>query len=110
MRPNQRKLNEFLVDLIEFVQKHFQPPVTRTKVLEENGCAGVLMRHEPSGSEVEVTTLHGKVEIRRGDGKWAVPGEDAAELYANLIGELLAVFAGRKGGPWGGAPGPQGKT
>jgi hypothetical protein len=104
MRPNQRKLNEFLVDLIEFVQKHFHPPVTRTKVLEENGCAGVLMRHEPSGSEVEVTTMGGKVEIRRGADRWVVQGADEAELYANLIAELLDVFAGRKGGAWGASP------
>jgi mevalonate kinase len=96
-------LNEFLVDLVEFVQKHFNPPVTRTKVLEENGCAGVIMRHEPSGCEIEVTTLGGAVLFRSGEKLWTVEGADAPELYGKVIEEMLAVFAGRRIGPWGGA-------
>lgn len=106
MSSAQRKLNEFLIDLVEFVQKHFHPPVTRTKILEENGCAGVLMRHEPSGSEIEVTTAGGVVAFRSGEKRWTVAGAEAPELYAKVIEELLAVFAGRRVGPWGGGPAP----
>lgn len=104
MSSSQRNLNEFLVDLVEFVQKHFRPPVTRTKILEENGCAGVLMRHEPSGSEIEVTTTGGEVVFSSGGKRWTVDGADAPELYGKVIEELLAVFAGRRIGPWGGDP------
>lgn len=105
VRPGQRHLNEFLVDLVEFVQKHFRPPVTRTKILEENGCAGVVMRHEPSGSAIEVTTEGGAVTFRSGEKRWTVTG-DAPELYGKVIEELLAVFAGRRIGPWGGKIAP----
>ena len=101
MRATQRHLNEFLVDLVEFVQKHFRPPVTRTKILEENGCAGVVMRHEPSGCEIEVTTTGGEVAFRSGGERWTVGGVDTPALYGKVIGELLAVFAGRRIGPWG---------
>lgn len=102
MQPKQRQLNEFLVDLVEFVQKHFQVPVTRTKILEENGCAGVVMKHEPSGSEVEIATPGGKVVFRVGELRWTVEGKGPAELYGKVIQELLEVFAGRRGTPWGG--------
>jgi len=98
---SQRNLNEFLVDLVEFVQKHFKPPVTRTKILEENGCAGVLMRHETSGSQIEVTTNGGEVAFQSGRKRWTVAGASAPEIYGKVIEELLAVFAGRRIGPWG---------
>lgn len=101
-RPNQRQLNEFLVDLVEFVQKHFQVPVTRTKILEENGCASVMMRHEPSGSELEISTLGGKVAFRVGDTRWTLAAESPVDLYGAMIRDLLDVFAGRRAGHWGG--------
>lgn len=110
MTFEQRKLNEFLVDLVEFVQKHFRPPVTRTKVLEENGCAGILMKHEPSGCEIEIGTLGGKVTFKSGSKAWiveAAKGPSAqAELFAGTIRELLAVFAGQRVGPWGSVTDP----
>lgn len=100
MNLAQRNLNEFLVDLVEFVQKHFRPPVTRTKILEENGCAGALMRHDPSGCEIEVTTNGGVVVFRSGGASWTVADADPSALYGKVIEELLAVFAGRRIGPW----------
>lgn len=107
-QPRQRQLNEFLVDLIEFVQKHFQVPVTRTKILEENGCAAAILKHEPSGSEVEISTLGGCVTFRAGTARWTVEGGTPAELYGRMIQDLLDVFAGRKAGPWGRDPAPLG--
>lgn len=102
MRPTQRQLNEFLVDLVEFVQKHVQPPVTRTRILDEGGCAGAILKHEPSGSVIEITTSGGRVAFRSGESQWIVdPGEGRADLYGRVFQDLLDVFAGRRVGPWG---------
>lgn len=105
MRPTQRQLNEFLVDLVEFVQKHVKPPVTRTRILDEDGCAGAVLKHEPSGSVIEITTMGGKVAFRSGETAWTVDaGEGAIDLYGRVVQDLLDVFAGRRVGPWGGPP------
>ena len=64
------------------------------------------MRHEPSGSEIEVTTDGGVVAFRSREKRWTVAGANSPELFGKVIEELLAVFAGRRIGPWGGAPAP----
>lgn len=97
MQADQRKRNEFLIDLAEFVEKHFQINKNRTRIREDDGAASVRILNEAVGSEVEVAASGPGIVFRFGGAAWTIEGHaDTNDLFVRTLRDLIDVLSDRK--------------
>jgi hypothetical protein len=94
------RLNEFLVDLVEFLQKHFAVPVDRTRIDDEGERIHIVLRHTPSDSRLEIEATPAGASFRFGGAAWTVDAGEGGEagrsaLRAAVLRETLALLLGR---------------
>lgn len=93
--PGQKQINEFVLDLIEFLGKHFTACFDKTKVAGGNEGLSLLIRKTSSGSELEIATDGAKVVFRMGDAERAYDRAEAEALFATVLSDLVSIFCGR---------------
>lgn len=97
MQADQRKRNEFLIDLAEFVEKHFQINKNRTRIREDDGVASVRILNEATGSELEITAAGPGIVFRFAGAQWPIEGHaDTNDLFVRTIRDLVDVLSDRK--------------
>ncbi|MDB5102414.1 MAG: hypothetical protein JWP91_103 [Fibrobacteres bacterium] len=96
MKPNQKELDEFMLDLIEFLGKHFSAYFDKTKVGGGHQGLSISILNLKHGSELEVTTDGARVRLRSGSAERRLPpGLDKESLFSAAIADLLAIFENR---------------
>jgi hypothetical protein len=97
MKPTQKELNEFVLDLIEFMGKHFTDRFDKTRVAGGNEGLSIRIRKAESGSELEITTDNLDPRIDFGPAQWRYrelrDSRDA--LFERILGDLTAIFMDR---------------
>lgn len=97
MKPTQKQLNEFVLDLVEFMGKHFTDRFDKTRVAGGNEGASVRIRRTESGSELEIATDRLDPCFDFGPVHWDYRGligsKDA--LFERIQADLTAVFLDR---------------
>lgn len=97
MQADQRKRNEFLIDLAEFVEKHFQINKNRTRIREEDGAASVRILNEAVGSELEISASGPGIVFRFAGAEWPIEGHaDTNDLFVRTIRDLVDVLSDRR--------------
>lgn len=97
MQADQRKRNEFLIDLAEFVEKHFQINKNRTRIREDDGAASVRILNEAVGSELEMAAAGPGIVFRFAGAEWPIEGHaDTNDLFVRTIRDLVDVLSDRK--------------
>ncbi len=98
MKPNQKELNEFLLDLVELLGKHFPGCFDRTKVVGGNGGLSLILRRGGGGydSELEISTDRCRAAYRIGEVTHD-PGchGDRQGMFSAVMGDLIAIFSDR---------------
>jgi|GEM_PF-6683364 len=97
MKPSQKELNEFVLDLIEFMGKHFTDRFDKTRVAGGNEGVSVRVRRTGAASELEITTDRLDPEIDFASARWQyreyTGSKDA--LFERILSDLTAVFMDR---------------
>lgn len=97
MKPTQKQLNEFVLDLVEFMGKHFNDRFDKTRVAGGNEGASIRIRRTESGSELEIATDRLDPFFEYGPVRWDYRGligsKDA--LFERIQADLTAVFLDR---------------
>ena len=97
MKPTQRQLNEFVLDLVEFMGRHFTDRFDKTRVAGGNEGASIRIRRTESGSELEITTDRLDPYFEYGPVRWDYRGAAASKdlLFERIQADLTAVFLDR---------------
>jgi hypothetical protein len=97
MRPSQKELNEFVLDLVEFMGKHFASRFDKTRVAGGNEGVSIRIRRASSGSELEITTDRMDPFYEFGSVHWHFhPYAGSKEaLFERMLSDLSAVFSDR---------------
>jgi hypothetical protein len=102
MKPSQKELNEFLLDLVEFLGRHFPGWFDKTRVAGGNESVSIRIRRAASGSELEIASdrLDPCIEFGMGGGgpvlrRFRQESVSRETLFAAIQGELIAVFTDR---------------
>jgi hypothetical protein len=97
MKPTQKQLDEFVLDLVEFMGKHFTDSFDKTRVAGGNEGASVRIRRTACASELEITTDRLDPYFEYGPVRWDYRGLAASKdgLFERIQADLLAVFLDR---------------
>lgn len=97
MRPTQKQLNEFVLDLVEFMGKHFTARFDKTRVAGGNEGASIRIRRTECGSELEITTDRLDPCFDYGPVHWDYRGVSTSQdvLFERILADLTAVFLDR---------------
>jgi hypothetical protein len=97
MKPTQKQLNEFVLDLVEFMGKHFTDRFDKTRVAGGNEGASIRIRKTDCGSELEITTDRLDPCFDFGPVHWDYRGAAASKdvLFERMQADLTAVFLNR---------------
>lgn len=97
MKPTQKELNEFVLDLVEFMGRHFAGRFDKTRVAGGNEGASVRIRRTECGSELEITTDRLDPCFDYGRVHWDFRGsaDSKDELFERIHSDLMAVFLDR---------------
>ena len=97
MKPTQKELNEFVLDLVEFMGKHFTERFDKTRVAGGNEGASIRIRRTECGSELEITTDRLDPCFDYGPVHWDYRGVVASKdvLFERIQADLTAVFLDR---------------
>ena len=93
--PGQKEINEFVLDLIEFLGKHFTACFDKTKVVGGNEGLSLLIRNGRTGSELEIATDGARVAIRIGEASLPYERDEKEKLFAAVLADLVGVFTDR---------------
>jgi hypothetical protein len=102
MKPTQKELNEFLLDFVELLGKHFPAWSDKTRVAGGNEGVSIRIRRAASGSELEIVTdrLDPCIEFEMTGGAQALrrfrkESGSRETLFAAIQGELMGLFSDR---------------
>ena len=97
MKPTQKELNEFVLDLVEFMGKHFTDRFDKTRVAGGNEGASIRIRRTECGSELEIATDRLDPCFDYGPVHWDFRGLVASKdvLFERIQTDLTAVFLDR---------------
>ena len=97
MKPSQKELNDFVLDLVEFMGKHFASRFDKTRVAGGNEGVSIRIRRAESDSELEITTDRLDPYIAFGKTHWHYHPYMGSkeELFARIQSDLTAVFMDR---------------
>ena len=97
MKPTQKELNEFVLDLVEFMGKHFTDRFDKTRVAGGNEGASIHIRRTECGSELEISTDRLDPCFDYGPVHWDFRGLVASKdvLFERIQADLTAVFLDR---------------
>lgn len=97
MKPTQKELNEFVLDLVEFMGKHFTHRFDKTRVAGGNEGASIRIRRTECGSELEITTDRLDPCFDYGPVHWDYRDVAASKdvLFERIQADLTAVFLDR---------------
>ncbi|MDQ3000897.1 MAG: hypothetical protein M3Y08_06510 [Fibrobacterota bacterium] len=97
MKPNQKEINEFVLDLVEFMGKHFSAYFDKTRVAGGNEGISIRIRRAASGSNLEITTDRLDPVFDLGQIQWRFRDCLASkeELFARMLSDLVGVFTDR---------------
>jgi hypothetical protein len=97
MKPTQKELNEFVLDLVEFMGKHFTDRFDKTRVAGGNEGTSIRLRRTQCGSELEIATdrldPYFEYGLVRWDYRGLIGSKDA--LFERIQGDLTAVLLDR---------------
>lgn len=92
----QKELDEFMLDLIELLGKHFQGWFDRTRVAGGNDGMGIRFTRAATASELELSTDGRDPRFGFAGAAWSLGGgSDREGLFTRVQGELSAIFQGR---------------
>lgn len=81
---------------MEFLQKHFDLAVDRTRVDDDPGRIVVVLRHTPTDSLLEIEAAGNAAAFRFAGAAWTVAGgKDPDALREALLIEALGMLRGR---------------
>lgn len=94
VKPTQKEINEFVLDLIEFMGKHFSAYFDKTRVAGGNEGVSIRIRRAVSESELEITTDRLDPIFELGGIQWRFRHSLASkeELFARMLSDLVGVF------------------
>jgi hypothetical protein len=97
MRPSQKELNDFILDLVEFLGKHFTSRFDKTRVAGGNEGVSIRIRRAESDSELEITTDRLDPYFDFGTVQWRYRQllDSKEELFVRIQSDLIAVFMDR---------------
>ncbi|MDB5049619.1 MAG: hypothetical protein JWO30_2690 [Fibrobacteres bacterium] len=96
MRPKQKELNEFLLDFIEFLGKHFTSCFDKTKIAGGNEGLSVTIRNGKSDSGLEIDTDRARVTFRiAGVPRNFDKDADKNSLFSQVMADLVCIFENR---------------
>jgi hypothetical protein len=97
MKPSQKELNEFILDLVEFMGKHFSTRFDKTRVAGGNEGVSIRIRRAESGSELEITTDRLDPYIDFGTTHWHYHQYMGSkeDVFARIQSDLTEVFMDR---------------
>jgi hypothetical protein len=97
MKPSQKELNEFILDLVEFMGKHFSGRFDKTRVAGGNEGLSIRIRRAESGSELEISTDRLDPVFAFGPALWRFRESlaDKDVLFERMLSDLTAVFLDR---------------
>jgi hypothetical protein len=97
MKPTQKELNEFVLDLVEFMGKHFTDRFDKTRVAGGNEGTSIRIRRTECGSELEIATDRLDPCFDYGPVRWDYRGLAASKdaLFERIQADLTAVFLDR---------------
>jgi hypothetical protein len=97
VKPTQKELNEFVLDLVEFMGKHFTSCFDKTRVAGGNEGVSILIKKAASASELEITTDRLDPVFGFGPVQWrfreCLATKD--ELFSRMLSDLVGVFTGK---------------
>lgn len=97
MKPSQKELNEFILDLVEFMGKHFTERFDKTRVAGGNEGVSIRIRWAGAASELEISTDRLDPVFAFGPVLWrfreSLADKDA--LFERMLSDLTAVFLDR---------------
>ncbi|MDB6035961.1 MAG: hypothetical protein JWM16_6299 [Verrucomicrobiales bacterium] len=93
--PSQKEINEFVLDLIEFMGKHFTAFFDKTKVVGGNEGLSLLIKNGKSDSELEIATDGARVVFRMAEASRPYDRAEKEKLFAAVLTDLVAVFGNR---------------
>src|SRR3954470_12192362 len=93
MKPNPKQIDEFVLDLIEFLGKHFSSAFNKTKLGGGNDGVSVTIKNEAFGSELQISVVRTGIRLQLGGAEWGLEGfQDTSALFTNTINDVLAVL------------------
>jgi hypothetical protein len=97
MKPSQKELNEFVLDAVEFMGKHFPERFDKTRVAGGNEGVSIRIRKAETGSELEITTDRLDPRFEFGPVPWHFRAlrDSKALLFDRILSDLAAVFLDR---------------
>lgn len=97
MKPTQKQLNEFVLDLVEFMGKHFTGSFDKTRVAGGNEGASIRIRRTECASELEIETDRLDPVFAYGPVRWDYRGLIGSKeaLFERIQADLTAVFLDR---------------
>ncbi|MEO7427016.1 MAG: hypothetical protein ABI036_17645 [Fibrobacteria bacterium] len=100
MKPTQKELDDFVLDLAELLGKHFSGYFDKTKIAGGNQGISLFFRLAASGSELEIATDGCQAAFRIGAAGWrpsvlAAEGMGKQRIFSAIISDLMAVLENR---------------
>jgi hypothetical protein len=97
MKPSQKELNDFVLDLVEFMGKHFPSRFDKTRVAGGNEGVSIRIRRAESASELEIATDRLDPVFTFGPALWRFRESlsDKDVLFERMLSDLTAVFLDR---------------
>lgn len=97
MKPNQKRLDEFLLDLIEFIGKHYPTAFSKTKMMDSTHGIVILIKNEKFGSDLEISTERCEITFQFGSNRWRIENyKSTDELFSKTISDLLSILSGER--------------
>src|SRR4051812_42045077 len=96
MKPNLKQLDEFVLDLIEFLGKHFSSAFNKTKLGGGNEGVSVTVKNEAFGSELRIDVVRTGIRMQLGSAEWGLEGfQETSALFTDTINDVLAVLGNK---------------
>jgi hypothetical protein len=100
LKPTQKELDDFVLDLAELLGKHFSGYFDKTKIAGGNQGISLFFRLAASGSELEIATDGGWPLFRIGAASWKPhalthEGMGKQRIFSAILSDLMAVLENR---------------
>jgi hypothetical protein len=94
VKPTQKELNEFVLDLVEFMGKHFSSRFDKTRVAGGNEGVSIRIRRAASASELEISTdrLDPVFDFRPVPWRFRECLASKDELFPRMLSDLVGVL------------------
>ena len=97
MQASQNELNDFVLDLIELMGKHFTARFDKTRVAGGNLGVSIRIRRVESGSELEIATdnLDPCIDFGAAQLRYRELRGDKDALFDRILADLTGIFLDR---------------